>query len=452
MGGFFRTIIGETRLFMPDVALMPEIGFEIDSMERQTYHLFPDVDAFIQAQLHRVSEHRYRIEVISLNRDGNLDTLRSFIDEQDVENTRLHTGLVEKYDSVSAVGENLGTFGNEELLMLKLGLRYTIRNQYQTALMLLKDVLNSYPGSDAAIEARELITRIQVLQKTRRGLFKPGSWLDRSGRTELLIFSGYYGLWLGIATPPALDARSPQSSALGLLLGAPVSFMLTRHWTRSAEMSTGRSTFIILGGYWGTWQGIGWLAVGNQNAQTVVGIGELLGLAGIGLGSMLTRDWTPSEGHAVLTSAGLEWGAWLGLVSGMLWKDKDKAILRDMLIGSNLAILGNAVFTREIRMSKTRMRLLNLSGVAGAVCGFGIDLMLEINDTRPVFLIAGTSSILGLVVGIHWTRNFDDPGPLSRNSPFYQVTVNPWFSFGYSPSDGTNHHQPIPLAGLQIRF
>ncbi len=282
-------------------------------------------------------------------------------------------------------------------------------------------------------------------------MFKSGALRDQRGRTELLIFSGYYGLWLGIATPVALDATLPQGVALGLLLGAPVSFVAARQLTREAEMSRGRSIIILLGGYWGTWQGIGWSIVAKQEARFAVGMGELLGLAGVGLSSLLTRDRVPSEGHAALTSAGLEWGAWFGVIGAILAKDdsEDKNMLRDMLIGSNLTILANSWFFRHTQMSQTRVRLINLAGVAGAITGFGVDLLFEISDLRTVFSIAGTASVLGLLAGKRWTRNFDAPEAVARISAARKIELSPMITLRYARNTGTD---PTPMAGFQLSF
>lgn len=75
--------------------------------------------------------------------------------------------------------------------------------------------------------------------------------MDRSGRTDLLIFSGYYGVWLGIATPIALDASSPEAYGAGFLLGGPLSLLLTHQATKNANVSKGKATIISLGGHLG---------------------------------------------------------------------------------------------------------------------------------------------------------------------------------------------------------
>lgn len=265
----------------------------------------------------------------------------------------------------------------------------------------------------------------------------------------------------GIATPIFLEAESSQAYASGLLLGGPLSILIAHGLTKEARISKGRAAMISLGGHLGTWQGIGWTAMLDWEAKNVIGMGELGGLAGIGAATFLTSKIDFLEGHARLTSSGLHWGAWFGLVFGILADHDGDDILRDTLIGSDVLTLGIAIAMKDVRMSKSRVRLINLAGVLGTVFGFGIDLLAEVDEARTAFGIAGLGSVAGLAMGRHFTRNLDKEKDLSLSNMdnsrlCYSLkkgertwSVSPKLSFKKHPS---HKNRFVPFIGLQIDF
>jgi len=386
------------------IALDDSIGVEIDSAERSYYRLFPGVEGFKSARIMMLSNRRYRLEYVYETTKG-LRTKTIPLSGEAMDLTRQHIALIHKYQNIKS-NQTVERATEAQILYL-LGLKYAARARYDLVGQLWDDVIAEYPGSDAAAECQRDRGQVERLRRTKTALFIPGALLDQSGRTNLMIFSGYYGVWMGIATPIALKARSPQAIAAGLLLGAPVSLLAAHHLSKQANMSDARALMIAFGGHLGTWQGIGWAALADLEGHEVIGIGQLASLAGIALATGLTQKVDFSTAHAILASASMPWGAWFGAVTAALVNHSGDNVLRDMLIGSNALILGTGFAGADAQMSESRLQIINLAGVVGAVLGFGIDLLAEIKDIRAAFGIAGLGSVAGLIAGYEITKNFD---------------------------------------------
>ncbi len=387
-----------------NISLGDSIGVEIDQAERERYHLLPDVAGFQSARITRLPGGKYRLSYSFQDAVG-LRQKSLPLSAEALELTRRHVELTEEYlhlRRTSAAGD-----AREAEMLHRLALRYAAQAKYNLSAELLGDLITAYPQTGQELNAEVFQSDALRLWQSKKALFRKGALLDQSGRTNLLIFSGYYGLWLGIAAPVFFKADSPQAFAAGLLLGAPLSMLLTHHASRETSISDGRATMMSLGGHLGTWQGIGWAAVANQDGSDAVGIGALGGLAGIGAATLLTSKTDFSTGHAGLTSSGLQWGAWFGLVVAMMADHNENDLLRDMLIGSDALIIAVLLTTKDVQMSNARVRIINLAGVIGAVLGFGIDLLIEVDEPSTAFAIAGLGSVGGLIAGKEMTRNFD---------------------------------------------
>jgi hypothetical protein len=425
------------------VTLSETVGHEIDPAERAAYGLLPDVEGFVSARIFRTSESEYRLEYVY--RDGGKERVVARRLRADAfELARWHAGFVEAYAAAS--GAAPADTAEAETLR-RLALRYASRRQYDAAAALAGDLERTYPETPGGRWAREFGPWMKGIERSRRGLIQPGGLLDQSGRTEVLIFSGYFGAWVGIATPIAVDAISAGSVAAGLLLGAPASILLANELTRNAEIPSGRATMISLGGHLGTWQGIGWAAEADvMEGREITACGELAGLAGIVGAVVLTHNMDFSEGHAGITSSGLQWGAWLGAVAGVLLYEQDEPILPAMLIGSDALVLVGAVAARDVRMSKTRVRLINLSGVVGTLFGLGVAVLTEVDEGDAVMAMTGAGSVAGLLAGASLTRNFDRGKDLAWCAPLAGLETELGLRAGLADE------RPVPYAGVRVRF
>lgn len=419
------------------ISLSNKLGETIDSEEREAYSLFPEVADFGSARILQEGE-KYFVEFTTQNNLGQ-KTWRRRISQKALDATKEHVRLVELFEA-----EGRGSELQRAEALYDLGLRYSARGRYDLAPIFFKELGENYPRSPLADQAGQLYRTTLRLGESK-GLWLPGALTNNDGRTELLIFSGYYGVWLGIATPSYFEADASQPYALGLLLGGPVSFLLTKSWTQNANISDSRAALITLGGHLGTWQGIGWAIVANNPGHVAVGIGELAGLAGIGIATAMTANNEFTTAQAGLMNYSMYWGAWFGLVTAQISGSNE--VLRDMLLGTDVALAATTVLTNGLEMSKTRYRLINLSGVLGTMMGFGAAMLIEVDDAKTGFAITGAGSVAGLLLGAKWTANHrpNDRANLLNKS----VRLSPRFAFSPHPAINRNI---IPTFSLTASF
>lgn len=383
------------------------IGPEIDARERDAYHLFPDVKGFESARLIRLESGSYRLEYTYRGASGARTKSRK-ISADAFEQTRLHVALSQAYlePRATALPDSL----REAELLRLLTLRYASQTRYDVATVLLEDLRTDFPLTEQGRWAADIAPSVAALAKRRGALIWRGTLADQRGRTNLLVFSGYYGLWLGIATPIALHADNSQTFAAGLLVTPPLSILIASAATKDADIPEGLATIISLGGHLGTWQGIGWSAMGDADGNAAVGAGVIAGLGGIAAAIPIGKAVGFSEGHAAVTNSAMYWGGWFGAVFAVLAnhdETEEHGVLRDMLIGSDALVLGAGLGARKARLSASRMRLINLGGVLGTTAGFAIDLLVQVDDSEPALAIAGAGSVAGLVLGTSLTRDHD---------------------------------------------
>jgi len=437
------------------ISLTPQIGQVIDSTEKEFYHLFPDIKEFVEAEFRQISPAKF-ILIYKYKKAGIIYKRERTLSADAFELTRIHIELTDKYFTLQQQKQD--SWITEPALLYKLGLKYLSRANYELSRQLLDDLVKEYPNDPMANLADSTSHQVNRIWKSNNVLFKRGSLLDHSGRTNLLIFSGYYGIWLGIATPIALKADSPQLFALGLILGAPLSVYTASTLSRDHSVSKAKATMISLGGHLGTWQGLGWGGLGDiEDNPTVIGIGEISGLAGIVSANYLSNRIEFTEGHASIMSSGLNWGLWYGFVFSAVVKD-DNA-LQDMLIGSDIAVVSAGFLAKDSQASSSRIRLINLAGIVGTVAGLGVDLLFQVDNSEAAMAIVGAGGVAGLITGAKMTKDYDkDRGlaifPLRSNLHSGYANCD---RFSMEPEiilkrDNRQENHITPYLGLRMNF
>ena len=381
--------------------LGPTVGAVIDRQERQRYRLFPDIERFESAQLFTLDAKRFRVNYAYWS-GTQLRQARATLPLETLQRTRIHLEVCERFfksqrSTAPASQPRPATF-------YWLALRYGAETRYDLAVTLLQDLSKDYPQSAWADSAATLLRDIEQLGTPGDALYLPGALLDQTGRTDLLVFGGYYGLWLGLATPVAFKADSSPPYAAGLLLGPPLGFWSAHKLTARRSISPARATQITFAAHLGTWQGLGWGAVADLSGSRTVAAGQIAGLAGLAASSLLSSRWQPSQGHIGLINAAAYWGAWGGLVTALAADHDGDDLLRDMLLGSDALVLIAALGAKKTTITDQRIRLLNLAGVLGGAFGLGLDLLFQVDDQRVAGLTAGAGSLLGLWAGLTLTK------------------------------------------------
>jgi hypothetical protein len=347
-------------------------------------------------------------------------------------------------------------------VLLSTAAAFEAEGRVEVAEALLEFIAEHFASTPAGLEAQ------------RRLSASGGEGLERSGSTELRIWATTYGLWLGVAIPAALGADGSEPYGVGLLLGGPAGLFAGRAFTRSRPLSLGQARAITWGGTWGTWQGLGWAHVldlgedevcdgfgycyesGNSDeerfAAMVVG-----GLAGVVAGSLIARNPVPS---AVATGANLGslWGTWFGAASTVLFDIDDDAAMLTTLLAGNVGLGVGALAASRLNMSRSRVRMVSIGGVVGAVGGLGLDLIIQPDDEKAAIAIPLAGSIVGLAIAMGTTRDRDvvpgagedsgnalvnlNDGKLSLSMPLPTPTL--------VPGEGRGRPEWRPAASLEL--
>jgi len=281
----------------------------------------------------------------------------------------------------------------------------------QVARELLRFLRLNYAGTPAAMSADSLLKAL------------PRVAAFGTGRTGFVLFNTMYGAFLGVAIPAALNADGPEPYGAGLLIGAPLGFFASREFARPRFRTAGQAGIASFATVWGTWQGLALQQATNLGGEEICGdfgcytsesdtapwtamvIG---GAAGIATGWALAASKEIPAGTSTLVSHSAFWGTWFGLTLGVVADLEDKNLFASLMLGGNAGLLAAIPAAGKWRPSSSRVRLITAGGVAGALVGFGIDLLGDVSDEGTVLGIPAATSALGLIIGAVTTRNRAD--------------------------------------------
>ena len=316
-----------------------------------------------------------------------------------------------------------------------------VDGKYDRAYSLLNDLTARYPATLYATVAAERKKRLEELGLHRAGR-RP---VDHSGRPGALVFGTLYSTWLGVGTAIVADADSDQALAAGMMVGAPAGLLATHLLTRDRALGPGQTTLVRLGGFWGTWQGFGWLAASAEPSGRRLTVAAMAGgLAGLAGSAALTRYTEVSEGDASLLHYAGGWGTWFGFCASIMAEADGDWPLRHALSGGNLGLAAMAMLTPRIELSPERARMINLRGLAGTFVATGFVGLLSLENafdgpTAPMGLIMA-GGIAGLWTGV-LARGRDLDHAADRSSPRGAA------GYGFGPPRGGN--PPTPLGACK---
>jgi hypothetical protein len=404
-------------------ALSERIGFEIDRAERDAFDLFPDIEEFESARILRRADGEYRVE-FQRREGGKLVSGSKRITEETFELTCRHVRLVETYRDVW----NEGDPATNARVLYEVALRHALEQRYDLALDAFEELERSYPAAYDSLRADSLRADASRLAARPVGLFQRGTVIDRSGYTDLMIFAGYYGLWFGIAAPYALGGEdvSAEAVAAGFIFGPALSVLIAHAATSGKSITEGDADMVSLGGWFGTWQGLGWSGYAELDDQDCIQLGLVGGLVGIGLSAAYNSAVQPSEGYASLMFSSVWWGAWLGLVGAVATGAEDA--LPASLLGSDVLLIATAAAARDTGMTKKRVRLMNLGGVLGAFAGAGVCVLAHVEDEEAAAGVVGLTSLVG--AGIAVAKSSGESGVRADSARSGAVRPDRW---GWEP-------------------
>jgi hypothetical protein len=321
---------------------------------------------------------------------------------------------------VSGVPVQGQTRADSAAVLLHAAQQLQLAGEQAAARVLIDYIRRYYAGTVAAGEAARLGALVRRTPE-----------MERSGRTELIVWGTGYGAWLGLAVPWMLGSDSPEAYGVGFLAGAPLGFLAARTYDGRYRPTEGQARAITFGGSWGTYQGFGWAEVFDLGSREYrdcapegpcyfyeetdteqrVAAAVVGGLLGVGTGAVLARrPITP--GTAAAVSLGALWGSWFGFAGSYIAGLDDDDLFAATLLAGNAAVVAGAVAAPRWKLTESRARLISLGGLIGGLAGVGVLLIAQPDDEKVAIAIPMATSAAGLAAGAVTTRDrfADDAG------------------------------------------
>ena len=303
--------------------------------------------------------------------------------------------------------------------------RLIVEGDYGDAYDRLNEVIDRYPDT---VYARLAADRKQRLEQLNLPSIRRKK-VDQSGRVGTVVFSTLYSTWLGIGTARLMDdTDNAKSIAAGMMIGGPTGLLTSLVATRNAKLTRGQSALINFSGLWGTWQGLGWAILTDEDddEKSLIKGAMIGGLSSILTTSILTRKIDPSLGDTAIINYGALWGTWLSMCAGQVAGVEDgDELLAWTLIGGNIGTTAMALLSSEIDVTPARAHWINLGGVIGTIVASGIVTIVAESDISEsaAFTILMVGGIAGLITGIYNTRHIPPPEAGEKLSRRYNSTL-----------------------------
>jgi len=222
-------------------------------------------------------------------------------------------------------------------------------------------------------------------------------------RIELAVVQGLFGLTSGAGTMQAFGLSTQVRVAggvVGSVGGIAASLLLTRD-----GITPGHALAINSGAAWGFVGGLSLRdRIGREQAATAA-LAVVGHLGGAALGHLAWSKLALSTGDVALANSGALWS--IGLLRGFAGSGSDLRSKQVMTTAGAIAGLsGGLLLSRYVPMSRTRVLLLDLGGVGGALAGLTVSMGFE-RGGRGSYVAGG--SLAGLALAAFLTRRWDAP-------------------------------------------
>jgi hypothetical protein len=146
----------------------------------------------------------------------------------------------------------------------------------------------------------------------------------------------------------------------------------------------------------------------EEGAEAINGAALAAAAAGAGFAALTAPRFRPDGGDAALINSGGMWGATAGLLFWASFDNEPTVFAPMILAGLNLGVVIGATLATRSEVSRGRVSLIDLSGLAGTVAGFALGQAFDSPDERLAhFALVGMAT--GLITGTWLTRATDEP-------------------------------------------
>jgi hypothetical protein len=287
-------------------------------------------------------------------------------------------------------------------------------------LVMLRSLLS--PQAAAAAEAEH--AREQIARGTGQGIMSP---LRSEGRAVLAVSSGLFGAFTGYALQRASGSDDPRVLypllALGTGVGIGGALLVADEW----DVTLGDAWYLTAGGAW--LAASGFLVAAGRDVQPLddrFTWGVAGGLAGIALATFAVTRTSMDDGDAALAHSGGALGMLLGGATELLYRGSTNTTpYTGMGYGSAAGLLATGVLATQVRVSPSRVLLIDVGAGGGALLGAAAASPLIVQDqteakTRGWLAATLAGSVAGGMLTWWLTREppAANPARSSSASPF----------------------------------
>lgn len=252
-------------------------------------------------------------------------------------------------------------------------------------------------------------------------LAAPARAADTSGRPEALILTTAFGFYEGVAISILLDDHDLLPSGDDGLVAASALTLATTGlgfglgwWvTEEYGVNQAQAGLFTSGFFWTTLNGLsGGLGVGLDDGDDLLINSLVSGWTGQALGVLLAANVDRTAGQVSLMNTVATWtGAEVALWQGVFGVEAGSSYFTWSTLAADVGLLVGAYLARDLDISRSRARLLDVGAFAGALAGPAALFMLwgPEENLREWYLSAVAIGIpIGIGVAWHLTRDLDD--------------------------------------------
>ncbi|WP_394826282.1 hypothetical protein [Pendulispora albinea] len=274
-------------------------------------------------------------------------------------------------------------------------------------LVMLRDLLSPAAAAHAAALERE---RERVDESARARLTPT---LRSQGRAVLAVNGALFGAYVAFSVQRASGSDDPRVLypllALGTGVGIGSALLVSDEW----DIGTGDAWYLAGGAWWGAAAGL--LIANGRDVQPFSdrytwGAGG--GLIGLSLATIALTRGKADEGDAMLTVSGGAAGLFLGGLGELAYRGTKPDVTPNYGagIGSAVGVVGAGVVAALVRVSPSRVMLIDLGLGVGALAAAASasPLLFENvseNKARAFALITGAGTVVGGTLAWFLTRN-----------------------------------------------
>jgi hypothetical protein len=260
-------------------------------------------------------------------------------------------------------------------------------------------VVSDAPAQPSVVGAPRYATLSDALHDERPTLL---------ARAEFVLFQTLHGVTLGIETCALSNGCGIGVTLVPLLTGGAAAWAALSF--SDGGITAGHALAIDSGVLWGAWHGLAYAGISNTFNQATLGVvmvGQLAGMVG---GHFAWQGLGLSAGDvSLMNSAGVWTGTFALLTTATLGlQGSTPGLFTLLLAASDVGLVGGALLSRVMPMSRGRTLVLDAGVLLGGLLGFAVQTAFVGStslQTTAASLLAG--SAVGLVTAGILTQDWD---------------------------------------------